>query len=210
MKKFLGIFFLSFLCFAQTAEDVALRLEKSLQSTQTLEANFEHIYYSAVVSTPLKEKGKVYFQKPDLMRWEYKEPENNIYLYKGDKFQWYFVEDNQLMRGSISEEGQESEILYLLTGKKNLLDYYSVEWNPSPSEDPQDSQIKLTPKEEGDESYLLLDINKKNWLIHRIIFFDWEGNQTEFRFSQLKVNIALPKNIFELKLPADVEIIERF
>jgi outer membrane lipoprotein carrier protein len=210
MKKFFWIFSLSFLCFAQTAEDVALRLEKSLHSTQTLEANFEHIYYSAVVSTPLKERGKVYFQKPDLMRWEYKEPENNIYLYKGDKFQWYFVEDNQLERGSITDEGQESEILYILTGKKKLLDYYSVEWNPSPGENPQDSQIKLIPKQEDDESYLLLDIDKKNWLIRKIILVDWEGNQTEFRFSQLKVNIALPKNIFELKLPADVEIIERF
>jgi outer membrane lipoprotein carrier protein len=210
MKKFSAIFFLSFLCFAQTAEEVTMRLEKSLQTTQTLEANFEHIYRSAVVSTPLEEKGKVYFQKPDLMRWEYEDPEHNIYLYKGDKFQWYFVEENQLERGSITDEGQESEILYLLTGKKKLLDYYSVEWNPSPIENHQDAQIKLIPKKEDDESYLLLDIDRKNWLIHKIIFFDWEGNETEFRFSRLKVNVALPKDIFELKLPADVEIIERF
>jgi len=210
MKKLFWIFCLALFCFSQTAEEVAMRLEKSLLSTQTLEAKFEHIFYSAVVSTPLKEKGKVYFQKPDLMRWEYKEPENNIYLYKGDKFQWYFVEDNQLMRGSISDEGQESEILYLLTGKKNLLDYYYVDWNPSPSENSRNDQIKLTPKHEDDGSYLLLEIDKKNGLIHKIIFFDWEGNKTEFRFSQLKVNVTLPKNIFDLKLPSDVEIIERF
>ncbi len=210
MKKLVWIFFLSLFCFSQSPEEVAINLEKALLSTQTLEANFEHIYYSAVVSTPLREKGKIYFQKPDLMRWEYKEPENNIYLYQGDKYQWYFVEENQLMRGSILDEGQESEILYLLTGKKNLLDHYSVEWNPLPSENSQNAQIKLTPKQEADEGYLLLEVDKKNWLIHRIIFIDWEENKTEFRFSQLKINTALPKNIFELKLPPDVEIIERF
>lgn len=210
MKKLVWIFFLPFLCFSQTAEEAAARLEKSLRSTRSLEANFEHIYYSAVITTPLKEKGKVYFQKPDLMRWEYKEPENNIYLYRGDKFQWYFVEDNQLMRGSISEEGHESEILYLLTGKKNLLDYYSVEKNPSPKENPRYAQIKLTPRQDDEGSYLLLDIDKKDWFIHKIIFIDWEDNQTEFRFSRVKVNIPLPENIFELKLPPDVEIIERF
>jgi outer membrane lipoprotein carrier protein len=210
MKRLWWIFFLPLFCFSQTAEEVAVHLEKSLQSIHTMEAKFEHIYYSAVVTTPLKEKGKVYFQKPDLMRWEYTDPEKNIYLYRSDKFQWYFVEENQLERGSITDEGQESEILYVLTGKKDLLDFYSVEFGSSPGENPQDFQIKLTPKKEEDESYLLLDIDKKDWLIHKIVFYDWEGNETEFRFSQLKVNVPLPKNIFELKLPADVEIIERF
>jgi outer membrane lipoprotein carrier protein len=209
MKRICWILILSLFSFAQTAEDVALQLEKTLYSTQTLEARFEHNYYSAVVSTPLKETGRLYFKKPDLMRWEYTDPENNIYLYKGDKYQWYFAEDNQLMRGSITEEGHESEILRLLTGQKNLLDYYSIEYSPFPTDNPQNAQIKLTPKQGDDESFLLLEIERKKWLIHKIIFMDWEGNKTEFRFSRIKANSSLPKNIFELKLPSDVEIIER-
>ena len=203
------ILILSLFSFSQTAEDVALQLEKALNSTQTLEARFEHNFYSAVVSTPLKEKGKLYYQKPDLMRWEYTDPENNIYLYKGDMYQWYFAEDNQLMRGSIIEEGHESEILHLLTGQKNLLDFYVIEFNPFPTENPQNAQLKLTPREGDDGSFLLLEIERKKWLISKIIFMDWEGNKTEFRFSRIKTNDSLPKNIFELKLPSDVEIIER-
>ena len=210
MKQFLWILLLSVFSFTQSAEDVASQLEKTLYSTQTLQARFEHNFYSVVVSTPLKEKGKLYFQKPDLMRWEYTDPENNIYLYKGDTYQWYFAEDNQLMRGLISEEGHESEILHLLTGRKNLLDFYSIEFSPFPTDSPQNAQIKLTPKQEDDGSFLLIEIDKKKWLIHRIIFMDWEGNKTEFQFSRLKTNSALPKNIFELKLPSDVEIIERY
>lgn len=203
------ILILSLFSFSQTAEDVALQLEKALNSTQTLEARFEHNFYSAVVSTPLKEKGKLYYQKPDLMRWEYTDPENNIYLYKGDMYQWYFAEDNQLMRGSIIEEGHESEILHLLTGQKNLLDFYVIEFNPFPTENPQNAQLKLTPREGDDGSFLLLEIERKKWLISKIIFMDWEGNKTEFRFSRIKTNDSLPRNIFELKLPSDVEIIER-
>jgi outer membrane lipoprotein carrier protein len=210
MKRILWILFLSVFSFAQSAEEVASQLEKTLYSTETLEARFEHNFYSVVVSTPLKEKGKLYFQKPDLMRWEYTDPENNIYLFKGDKYQWYFAEDNQLMRGLISEEGHESEILHLLTGRKNLLDFYSIELSPFPTESPQNAQIKLTPKQEDDGSFLLLELDKKKWLIHRIIFMDWEGNKTEFQFSRQKINAVLPKNIFELKLPSDVEIIERY
>jgi len=209
MKRICWILILSLFSFAQTAEDVASLLQKTLHSTQTLEAKFEHVYYSAVVSTPLREKGKFYFKKPDLMRWEYTDPENNIYLYKGDKYQWYFVEDKQLERGSITDEGQESEILSILTGQKNLLDFYSVKFNPFPTDNPQNAQIKLTPKHGEDGSFLLLEVDKKKWLIHKIIFFDWEGNKTEFQFSRIKVNPKFPNNIFELKIPSDVEIIER-
>jgi len=210
MKRVCWILILSLFSFSQTAEDTAMRLENMLHSTQTLEARFEHNYYSAVVSTPLKEKGKIYFKKPDLMRWEYTDPENNVYLFKGDKYQWYFAEDNQLMRGSITEEGHESEILLLLSGQKKLFDFYTIANSPFPTDNPQNAQIKLTPKQDDDGSFLLLEIAKNNGLIRTIIFMDWEGNKTEFRFSRIKTNASLPKNIFELKLPSDVEIIERY
>jgi outer membrane lipoprotein carrier protein len=209
MKRFGWILLFPFLCFPQTAEDVVLRLEKNLRSIQNLEANFVHTYYSAMVTTPLEEKGKLYFQKPDKMRWEYKDPENNIYLYKGDRYQAYFPEDNQLIRGSLSEENQETEILDILTGQKTLLEFYSVEFSPFPTDKPQNAQIKLIPKQDEDDSFILLEIDKIRWLIQKAVFIDWEGNKTEFQFDQIKTNIELPKNIFELKLPPDVEIIER-
>ena len=209
MKSLVCILLFPLLYFPQTAEDVALRLEENLRSIQSLEAKFVHIYYSAIVSTPLNEKGKLYFQKPDQMRWEYKDPENNIYLYKGDRFQFYFSEDNQLMRGSISEESHETEILDILTGKKTLLEFYDVEFSPFPTDKPQNAQIKLIPKQEEDDSFILLEIDRKRWFIQKVAFIDWEGNKTEFQFSQIEIDPDLPKNIFELKLPPDVEIIER-
>lgn len=209
MKSLVCILLFPLVCFPQTAVDVAFRLEENLRSVQSLEAQFVHNYYSAIVSTPLKEKGKLYFQKPDKMRWEYKDPENNIYIYKGDRYQAYFPEDNQLVLGSLVEEGHKTEILDILTGKKTLLEFYEVEFSPFPTDKPQNAQIKLTPKQEEDDSFILLEIDRKRWLIQKVAFIDWEGNKTEFQFSQIEIDPDLPKNIFELKLPPDVEIIER-
>jgi outer membrane lipoprotein carrier protein len=197
------------MCFTQTAENVAHQLERELFSFQTLEAKFEHIFYSAMVSTPLQEKGKLFLKKPDMMRWEYTDPEKNIYLYKGSTFQFYFSEDNQLMRGSLTEESHETDILFILTGRKSLLDFYKIEFSPFPTESPENAQIKLTPKQENEDTSILLEIDTQKWLIKKAVFFDWEGNKTEFRFSGIKTDIPLPKDIFTLKLPANVEIIER-
>ena len=53
--------------FAQTAEEVALKLESTLRSYETFQADFEQFYYSSTITTPLHEKGKVYFKKPTLI-----------------------------------------------------------------------------------------------------------------------------------------------
>ncbi len=52
------------LIFGQTAEEIALNTENWLSSHQSLQADFEQIYYSSSVSTPLKQKGKLFMQKP--------------------------------------------------------------------------------------------------------------------------------------------------
>ena len=116
------LLFLSLSSFPETAEDIALKAERKLRSLHSIQAKFEQIYYASTVSTPLREKGNFYFKKPDLMKWEYKEPEEKIFLYKEKKFQFYIPEDNQLIRSSLSKEGHEAEILLLLSGTKNLLD----------------------------------------------------------------------------------------
>jgi len=194
--------------FPQTAEEVALRTEAKIRSLSSLQASFDHIYFSAITSTPLREHGKFSFQKPDLMRWEYEAPEKKTFLFRGERYEFYFPEDNQLMCGTLSEERHETEILSLLSGQRGLLDRYSVESHPFPTDNAHAVQIKLTPKLEEEDYFILLEIDRRDSLVHKIVFMDWEGNKTEFQFSRLRANVSLATKIFELSLPTDVEIIE--
>lgn len=209
MKHIFWLLLLPMISFSQTAEDVALKTEKALHSLRSLQANFEHIYYSSTISTPLIEKGEFYLKKPDLMKWEYKEPEKRIYLLKGAFFVEYIPEENQIIEYDLSKEGHESEILLLLSGQKGLLDNYSVEFSPFPTKNKKSSHLKLTSKQEDEDSFILLEINKKNWLIQKAVFFDWAGNKTEFHFSRIKINVPFDKSTFELNAPPGVEIINK-
>lgn len=208
MKHIICLLLLTLLSPSLTIEDIALKVERKLRSVQSIQANFDQIFYSSSIFTPLREKGKFYFKKPDLMKWEYKDPEEKIFLYKEGVFLFYIPEDKELFRSSLSKETYESEILSLLSGKKRLKDDYLLESNSFPSENQKAWQLKLTPREEGEYTYILLEIDEKTWLIRKAIFFDWAGNKSEFRFSQIKTNVRLPKKVFELKVPPDVEIFE--
>jgi outer membrane lipoprotein-sorting protein len=208
MRYFLCLLYLSVFSFSATVDDVVLNVERKLRSLRSLQANFSQIYYSSTFSTPLEEKGKFYFQKPNWMRWEYKNPEEKIFLYKEGAFLMYFPEDKEVIQSDLSKEKYESEILTLLSGQKNLKDDYTVEFSPFPSDSQKTWKLKLTPNEESDYTHVLLEIDEKTWLIRKAIFFDWAGNKSEFQFSQIKTDVRFPQKIFELDLPPDVEIIK--
>ncbi len=208
MKRAIGILLFCLLSISFSVHDAVINLEKRLSSLQSLQADFEQVEYSASIATPLSEKGKFYFQKPDLMRWEYQDPERNIYLYKGGVSQAYFPEDKQLFRHVLSPEEKDSEVFALLTGKRKLEDNYLIESASFPSEKKAPVQLKLTPKQEGEFSYILLEVNEKTWLIEKAVFFDWTENKREFHFSKVKANPRLAAKVFELDVPPDCEVID--
>jgi len=208
MKKIALLMLLCTITYAQTAEEIALKTENTLRSYSTFQADFKQYYYSTTITTPLEEEGKVYFQKPDLMKWQYQNPEKKIFLLKGNKILFYDQEENELIEDMGEDEQYETEILDLLSGKKGLLEQYKVEKNPFPTDDKKAYQLKLSPKTGEDGTFILLEINEKTWLIQKAVFFDWAGNKTEFHFNKTKININFPKDTFELDLPEDVEIIK--
>jgi outer membrane lipoprotein carrier protein len=210
-RRFLWLLLVLFLSFAsplQAPREVALNIEKAFASLRSLRADFEQSYYSASMATPLLEKGKLYLQKPDLMRWEYLEPERNIFIYKEGVSLAYFPEDNQLYRHALSPEEKDWAIFSLLTGRAKIADTYIVEPAEFPSDRKSPVQIKLIPKTEGEISYILLEADPGTWLLEKAVFLDWAGNKQEFRFYGLKLNPRLDARTFDLDVPADCEVID--
>ncbi len=209
MKQWLAcLVFFPVLAFSQASDQVVARAESALASLKTFQADFEQVYYSNSVSIPLKEKGHIWFQKPDSMKWRYEDPEEKIFLSKEGIYQYYIPEDNQLFRGRIPKEGHEGEVLTLLSGQKSINDAYDVLLSPLPIKEKNVDQLQLTPKDEDYYSHILLELNKKTGLIRKITLFDWAGNKTEILLKKIKTNMRLSKKIFQLKVPSDAEVIE--
>ena len=208
-KIFLVLIFAAQTAFAIPPGEAALRIERKLGSLHSLRADFEHLYYSMTASEPLSEKGVFIFAPPDRMRWDSREPERQIFLYKDGAFLLYLPDENQLLRSRTSGERYESEILTILSGAKSLRDDYIVEESPFPTDDPKAVRIKLTPKKDGEFAYILLEADPKSWLIRKAVFFDGAGNKQEYRFSRIEADPKLPMNAFELDIPRDCEIIEQ-
>jgi outer membrane lipoprotein carrier protein len=194
---------------AVTPREAVARLEKTLAGLTSFQADFEQTSFLASMGRPLREKGRLSVQKPDMMRWEYEGPEPKTYVYRQGLFLTYVPDDKQLIRQRLPEEQSGDDMRGLLTGKILLTEEFEVEDSPFPGGAPGAVQIKLTPKgQEGETRYLLFEIDSKDWMIRRVVRFDWAGNKTEYVFSRFKANPKLPKDAFEIKVPADCEIID--
>jgi len=208
MAVVLGLAALAAAAFPVTPEEAVANLERAIKAVGTLRARFEQLHYSMSVSAPLREKGEFFFEKPDRMRWEYKDPQDKVFLFKDGLLEMYIPEDKQLTRSRVPRETLESDIFGIFLGVMSFKDAYTVEDSPFPTEATRVRQVKLTPRTEGEYSHLLLEIDERTWLLRRAIFFEWTGTKREFVFSQVRTGVRLPLRTFELKVPPDCEIIE--
>jgi len=193
---------------AVTPQQAVRNLEAAFASLRSLEAEFEQQHASAVIATPLRETGKFYFQKPDRMRWEYDQPEPQVFVFREGRVWNYVPDDNQLFRYALSTEQQNAAVFELLTGRARLEDDYLIEPAEFPTSRKPAVQIKLVPKKEVDFTHILLELDARTWLIDRIVTLDWAGSRQEFTFRKLKVNPRLPPSTFEVKVPEGTEIID--
>ncbi len=193
---------------ALSAGQAVAKLESALKAVTTLQARFDQLYYSMSVSEPLHEKGDLFLQRPDLMRWNYKDPQEKVFLYKTGILEMYLPEDKQLTRTPVSKEALESDIFGIFLGTMSFGDVYTIEDTQFPTEAARVRQVKLVPKTEGDFAHVLLEIDETTWLLRRAIFLEWAGNKREFDFSQARTGVRIPAKTFVLKVPPGTEIID--
>jgi outer membrane lipoprotein carrier protein len=193
---------------ALSAEQAVGKLEMALKAVHTLEAKFDQLYYSMSVSEPLHEKGDLFLERPDLMRWNYKTPQEKVFLYKSGVLEMYLPEDKQLTRTPVSKEALESDIFGIFLGTASFKDAYTIEDTRFPTEAARVRQVKLVPKTEGDFAHVLLEIDETTWLLRRAIFLEWAGNKREFDFSQVRTDVRISAKTFTLKVPPGTEIID--
>jgi outer membrane lipoprotein-sorting protein len=192
--------------------EILRKAEATAAALASFQADFEQTFFAASADIPHREKGRLTYEKPGRMRWEYLEPkeERKTYVYKEGLLLSFYPDENQLIRQRIPEDEPGTEVFGLLSGRGGLAERYLVEDSPFPGAGGErpGHQIKLTPRDEEETSSILLEIDPKTFLIRRAVLFDWAGNKNEFVFSRLRANPRLASDAFEIKVPPDCEIID--
>ena len=150
---------------------------------------------SAEDDVELVENGFFLYVSTDRMKWEYRSPEEKIFILYDGRISFYSPLENQLTVGDVSK--QKSQWLWQIL----LHDQADVQV----TEDMEGQSISF--RQELDEMQLTVFLGR-NGLPARAVQLDSLGYRHQFMFSRYRVHCRVGPDEFKLNLPQDVDIIE--
>jgi outer membrane lipoprotein carrier protein len=186
---------------------VARQVDERYNHLQTLTADFTEIYQGSGMERT--ESGTLWLKKPGKMRWEYRSPEEKLFVDDGHDGWLYLPTEKQVRKSSMKNLEDIRSPLALLLGKTKLeKELAGLSFAPDLQTWRQDDVI-LRGIPRGMEDTLrqvVLEITPEH-AIARILLYGTDDSITEYRFSNQKENVALPDAKFRFSPPPGTEVI---
>jgi outer membrane lipoprotein carrier protein len=175
---------------------------------RSLQAEFTETYRGE--GAERTESGTLWLKKPRKMRWQYRSPEEKLFVSDGQSVWFYIPAERQARKTDFKKlDDLRSPIAFLL-GKTKLeseLRGLSKAVDQTPL-DPNDTLLRGVPQTmAGQISEVQLEISSSNQIV-RIVLIEPDGATTEFRFADWKENLELGDSQFRFAPPSGVETIE--
>ena len=191
----------------ESLSDVVAGLQRRYAKVQVLMANFEQRYQAPGINQV--ESGTFWMKKPGLMRWEYRLPEQKLFIADGRETFLYVPEDGQVMVRSFTDADLHSTPLQFLLGKGDILRAFKVvPENEFRSRVEGTALIRLEPnRPEPDYAFLVLEVDASTYDLRRIVIRERTGSTSEFFLTDLRTDVRVPGDRFRFRVPTGVEII---
>ncbi len=194
---------------ALTTREVVDKVQTQYESISSLTADFTQESTNKMLGQTQTTKGKVYFEKAGLMRWEYTAPPKSTWVSDGKRLWFYQPEENQVIVENVNPEDGRLFLAFLV-GQGDLRQDFTVHrWDDEVDQTKYGYRIELTPrKPHAMLDRLILTIDKTTSYVRRAEFYDAYGNPTLILFKHIRINRKLPKDLFTFTIPPGTEVIE--
>ena len=181
-------------------------IQQQYNRAEDLSADFTQEAYNRTVGRTQKAKGRVFLTKPNLMRWDYDEPDLQHFIIDGETFWWYTPQNNQVVKKPASTSFDSKLPLSFLGGVGNLRQDFYISYAQEKINKRGWSSLLLLPREPTiNLKQLLMDVER--FEIRRISMEDAFGNRTTIFLSNMRVNRHIPSERFRFVLPPGVQVI---
>jgi outer membrane lipoprotein carrier protein len=188
------------------AEQVARGFQSWLDDTDDLQGSFRQVLLSGAFGTGIEERGKVWVKRPGRMRWDYLDPESKVAILNGDRTSLYIGEEEQLILGSLDEQG--SLLPTLIAAEQPVLELFEARLVVSSVVDGEAYRLQLRPRAGADSfESVTVTLSPGSFSIESAEVLDAAGNRMLYEFSKLKRNKGVPDGLFEFEAPEGTTVL---
>lgn len=194
----------------QAIGDILKQTESYYQQIQGFTATFRQMTTSAAASavTKTEASGRLYYQKPRQMRWEYDKPEVQIFVANHD-VAWLSVPgEKQISLFDAAKFFSSPLARTFFDGIVELKNHFAVSLDASQSTSTA-VVLKLIPKEEDPNiKTLFLWIDLKSYRIQGLESHDVLGNRNRITIESQQSATQLDPRLFQLDVPPATAVLD--
>ncbi len=173
------------------------QIRKPAKDMISVEAEFVQKKHMAILAKPLVSKGKLFFQVPRSLRWEYLSPVNSILLMHGGTVTRDVKKDGVVTKDS-SARLQSMQIVL-----QEITTWMKGNFDANPAFRPElrpGRVILLTPKDKSMADIIRrieLRLSDRPGVIRSVRIYENEKSFTQIEFIKVRLNEKLPQSLFE-------------
>jgi outer membrane lipoprotein carrier protein len=192
-----------------SVQEFAQALQRKYDTIKDFSTDFVHTYRGGVLNKQLTERGRLVVKKPGKMRWEYKSPEEKLFVSDGVKLYSYLPGDKQVIVSAVPPDDKATTPALFLAGKGNLIRDFTATFTDLPASMPAGARaLKLVPKTaQPDYDWLVLIVDPASLGLQGLLTADAQGGTSMFSFINLKENTGVSDKEFEFKIPRGVDVV---
>ena len=183
-------------------------LQRKYSGMRDLQMNFVQSY-GWPGRRPRTESGQVFLRRPGLMRWEYREPEEKLFLSDGQTIHFYLPDRKQVQKSRVGRSRDRRLPFLFLLGRGDLKrDFSRIEWAREKPFFAGNKVLAATPgKAAAPLAEVLMEYDPGRMQLQRVALIERGGARNDFIFTDIRENEGLSKGLFEFQAPADVEAV---
>ncbi len=190
---------------AAKIDNIIKKMQKKYRSAKTVRIEFTEKSRFSLTGTENQISGQLQMEGKERFRLE---SEDQVLVNDGVTFWRYNKLDSQVLIDNSKKEDQEvmlNDFLYNLKDR-----YYSQILGESNESGKKVYNIKLTPKEDQQSYFTSIKmwVEDDNWTIKRLIYTDYNENETEYIIEKMDFNPVLQRSTFTFTPPEGIDVVD--
>ena len=183
-------------------------VERSFATMKDFSADFVQIFQDPL-NQKQQESGHLYLMRPRMMRWEYKNPEDKLFISDSKNVYLYVPADRQVSKEAVRDTFDDRMPLMFLLGRADLRKEFTrfEMLNTRPFLEGT-KVLRMYPRRKTDLSEVIMEVDPANYQVRRLVLGHSDGSKSEFIFSNIRINTGIKASLFQFKVPTGVEIVE--
>jgi outer membrane lipoprotein carrier protein len=189
-------------------QDILEKVESHYRGVQAYTAYFKQVTTSAASTINTEANGRLYYQKPRQMRWDYESPEIQSFVVNREVAWLYVPVEHQIALFDANAFFSSPLSRAFFDGMFELKRQFHVTLDQHESSQ-RSSTLLLTPKQEDPNiQSLRLQIDLKTYQIISVETKDALGNTNHIVLESQKEKASLEPRLFQMEVPAATVVVD--